>query len=500
MGKAIQTLREHLGEISDLSVASSVMGWDQQTYMPPGGGPGRAQTLGTLSRLIHAKFTSEDTLRMLDAAEPEIAGLPDDHDDVCLVRKTRRDYEKSRKLPDDFVADWTRDGILSNEAWREARPKNDFAGYKHHLVKMVDYARRQADYYGYEEHLYDALLDDYEPELTTAEVKSIFDVLRAEQAPLVKAIAAKPKPRSDFMFRHYPAAKQGEFAMKVVQAFGYDLRRGRLDVAPHPFETSFNRDDVRITTRYKEDFPQQAIFAIFHEAGHGMYEQNIGANLARTPLGHGNACIFHESQSRTWENIVGRSRGVWEHFFPVLRETFPEALSDVTVDEFHAAINRVEPDLIRVEADECTYNMHIMVRFEIEVALMTGEMNVDELPEAWKAKMQDYLGVTPPDDKDGVLQDTHWTGGSFGYFPTYALGNVMGAQIFATAKAQNPSIEGDLAAGRFDSLFNWLVENVYRHGSKFLPKKLALKVNGKPLDAAPYIAYLKGKYGALYGV
>jgi carboxypeptidase Taq len=500
MASALRNLKEHLGVIADLHTAGSVLGWDQQTYMPAGGGPRRAEVMGTLSGLSHSMFTGDDTGRLLDAAEPEVASLPDDHDDKCLVRIVRRDYEKSRKLPDDFVAAWTRDGILSNEVWRNARHANDFAAFQPHLEKQLDYARKAADFYGYESNPYDALLDDYEPGLTTAEVRRIFDILRPAQVALVKAIAAKPKPRTDFLYRDYPEQKQGEFALAVVRAYGYDLTRGRLDVAPHPFETSFGRDDVRITTRYDRNFPQQAIFAIFHEAGHAMYEQNISPSLARTPIAHGCSNVFHESQSRTWENIVGRSRGLWNHFFPALRETFPDALNDVTADEFHRAVNAVEPSLIRVEADEVTYNLHIMLRFELEVALVTGELTVKDLPEAWKAKMADYLGVTPPDDKDGVMQDTHWSTGSFGYFPSYALGNVMGAHIYRTALKAHPEIPAEIERGEFGTLFNWLATNVYSQGRKFLPADLALRVNGAPLDPQPYLDYLTTKYGELYGL
>jgi carboxypeptidase Taq len=498
MGSAMERLKERLGEIHDLNCAESVLSWDQQVNMPPGGGEQRAQHLSTLNRLIHSKFTSEETLKVLDEAEPETASLPEDHDDRCLIRVARRDYERARKLPTDFVAAWTRDGALSAEVWRKARKANDYAAFQPHLAKMAEYARKAADYYGYEKHAYDALLDGFEQGLTVEQVQSVFSVLRTEQVALAKAIAEKPKPRADFLHRDYLEALQEKFGLQVSEAFGYDLERGRLDIAPHPFETSFGRNDVRITTRYKRDDVKQSLFAIWHETGHALYEQNISPSLARTPLSGGVSNVFHESQSRLWENVVARSRPFWQHYFPLIQQTFPDALSDVTAEEFYRAINTVEPSLIRVEADEVTYNLHIMLRFDLELALIEGSANVSELPELWAAKMQEYLGVTPPDDRDGVMQDVHWSGGSFGYFPTYALGNVMGAQIFETALKAQPDIEAEIGQGQFSKLKEWLTDNIYKKGRKFTPQELVIQVNGQPMDARPYIAYLKRKYQDLY--
>lgn len=496
---ALEQLKNHLAEIDDLKMAAGVLGWDQQTYMPPGGGQARAHAIGTLSRLAHEKFASSETARLLDAAESETQHCAADSDEACLLRMARRDYEKSRKLPDEFVAAWSRDAILSNEVWRHARHANDFAAFAPHLEKMLDYARRQADYYGYEAHPYDALLDDYEPELKTAEVSAIFGELRSAQVALVQAIREKPAPRDEFLSADYDIEKQGEIGMLVARMFGYDTNRGRLDVAPHPFCTNFGRDDVRITTRYDKNLPLQAIFGIFHETGHALYEQNTAPSLSRTPLASGASMVFHESQSRLWENIVGRSLPLWQHFWPQTQEAFP-ALHDVSAEEWYRAINRVSPSLIRVEADEVTYNLHIMLRFELEVALVGRELEVRDLPEAWRAKMRDFFGIAPPDDRDGVMQDTHWSSGSFGYFPTYALGNLMGAQIWDTARAAHPEIESEIGQGEFSTLKNWLTDNLYVHGRKFLPPELALRVTGQPLSAASYLNYLRGKYGEIYGL
>lgn len=500
MANACENLREWLGEISDVDMAASVLSWDQQTYMPPGGAEHRARQLSTLSRLTHTWFTSDKTRELLDAAEPDAERAGDESDDAALVRITRRDYEKSRRLPNDFVAAFTHASILSNEAWRISRERNDFAAFQPHLETMVDFCRRMADLYGYEDHPYDALLDLYEPEMTTAEVKGVFDAIRPFQVDLARRIAARPAPRTDFLSRDYAEDGQRRFALEMARQFGYDLSRGRLDVAPHPFETDFGRNDVRITTRYDRHMPLQAIYGVFHEAGHAMYEQNVSEVWDRTPLDSGASMVFHESQSRLWENVIGRSRAVVEYAYPLLSGIFPEQLADVSVDEYYRAVNRVEPSLIRVEADEVTYNLHIMLRFELELALITGDLKVADLPEAWNAKMADYLGVTPPNNADGVMQDTHWSAGSIGYFPTYALGNVMSAQIYATAVRARPEIPARLAEGRFDALLGWLTENLYRFGRKYLPRQLALKVNGAPLDPAPYMEYLQTKYGDIYGV
>lgn len=497
---ALQRLRRRLGEIADVEKAAGVLDWDQQTYMPPGGAEHRADQLSTLARISHTWFTEDAMREMLEAARPEAEAEGEDSNNAAIVRRNLREYEISRKLPNDFVADMAHAAILSNEAWQKARRTDDFALFQPHLEKMVDFARRSADLYGYEDHPYDALLNLYEPDMKAAEVKTIFDVLRPAQVELVKAIAEKPKPRADFLSRDYPESGQADFGLTVAQAFGYDLSRGRLDIAPHPFETDFGRNDVRITTRYDRHMPTQAIYGIFHESGHAMYEQNVDPAFGRTLLDSGASMVFHESQSRLWENVIGRSRGVLTHYFPLLRKTFPGNLDDVTAEEFYRAVNTVRPSLIRVEADEVTYNLHIMIRFELELALICRDLEVKDLPDAWNAKMQEYLGVTPPNNADGVMQDTHWSSGSFGYFPTYALGNVMGAQIFDTALKAHPEIPEQLARGEFGTLFRWLVENLYTYGRKYLPKELALKVNGAPLDPKPYITYLQTKFGDIYSL
>ncbi|HEY3248818.1 MAG TPA: carboxypeptidase M32 [bacterium] len=494
-------LRAYLKPISDVRAAAALLSWDQETYMPPEGAAGRANHLATLSRILHQMFVSEQTAQLLAAAERGAADRDPESDDAALVRVTRRDFDKVTKLPLEFVTERARARSISTQVWREARPRNDFPAFRPHLETMVDYARREADYLGYEAHPYDALLDNYEPEMTTADVKTLFARLREVTVPLVRAIAQRGRVVEDaFLNREYDEAGQEQFGLAVAEAFGYNLRRGRLDRSPHPFATGFGQKDVRITTRYNRRDLSSAIFGIFHEAGHAMYEQGISPALERTPLSRGTSLGMHESQSRMWENLVGRSRNFWHHYFPRLQQVFPAQLHDVDPEAFYRAVNLVQPDLIRVEADEVTYNLHIMVRFELELALMDGTLQAADLPEAWKARMQEYLGVVPPDDKDGVMQDIHWSGGSIGYFPTYTLGNVISVQLFEAAAQANPAIPDEIGRGEFGTLLGWLREHVHRHGRKFFAKDLIRRATGSELSPEPYLAYLQRKFGEIYGL
>jgi len=499
--ETVDRLKSHLTAIVDLRAAASVLSWDQQTQMPPGGGRARAEQLATLSRIIHEMFTSSRTRELLEAAEAVRDQLDPASDEAALVRMTRRDFDKATKLPTDFVAERRRASSLSVEVWRKARPANDFAMFRPPLEQMVDFARRTADYLGYTDHPYDALLDQYEPQMTSREVIDLFRRLREGTVPLVRAIAERgPVVDASFLSREYDEAKQEAFGVAVVRAYGYDFSRGRLDRAPHPFATGFSRDDVRITTRYDRRYLPAAIFAIFHESGHAMYAQGVSPSLERTALAGGAGLGVHESQSRMWENLVGRSRPFWRFYFPKLREVFPEQLAGVDAEMFYKAVNRVEPSLIRVEADEVTYNLHIILRFELERALLEGALRVADLPEAWNAKMQEYLGVTPPNDADGVMQDIHWSSGSIGYFPTYTLGNVMAAQLFAAARAAHPALPEEIGRGEFGTLLAWLREHVHRHGRKFFPQEVLERATGARLTPEPYLHYLREKFGEIYGV
>ena len=497
---AVQELRTHLATITDLQSAGDTLRWDQETYMPPGGAAGRAEVLATLSRLAHEHFVSLRTKELLDAAEPLRDRLPADSDDAALIRVTRRDFDRARKLPADFVAERARAASQSTQVWREARPRNDFAAFRPFLERMVEFARRTADYLGYAEHPYDALLDLYEPEMTSREVAALFAQLREGTVPLLRAIVARAGAVDAGVLRQdYPEERVRRFALGVIQAFGYDLNRGRLDTSAHPFSTGFNRDDVRITTRYG---PQGlgALFGAFHEAGHAMYSQGSAPSLERTPLADGASNGIHESQSRLWENLVGRGRAFWQHAFPALRREFPTQLGATDAEAFYRAVNRVEPSLIRVEADEVTYNLHIILRFELEQGLVAGDIAPHDLPGIWNAKMTEYLGVTPPGDSDGVLQDIHWSGGLIGYFPSYTIGNVASVQFFDAARRAHPDLLDRIGRGEFATLLGWLREHVHAHGRKFYPRDLLRRATGGALTPGPYLEYLRTKFGELYGV
>jgi carboxypeptidase Taq len=381
----------------------------------------------------------------------------------------------------------------------EAKTKSEFAIFQPHLEKVVDLSREYVTFFPPADHPYDILLDDYEPGMKTAEVQAIFDELRPQQVELLKAIAARPQVDDSFLHLKFKEAKQLAFGEKVITKYGYDWNRGRQDKSPHPFTTSFSLNDVRITTRFQEDFLNTALFGTMHEAGHAMYEQGVNLSYERTPLGTGASLGIHESQSRLWENLVGRSLPFWEHFYPALQKTFPTQLGNVKLDKFYKGINKVAPSFIRVEADEATYNMHIMLRLEMEIAMIDGSMeDFKELPAMWNAKMKDYLGVTPPDDAKGVLQDIHWSFGGLGYFTTYSLGNLISAQLWERINADLPDLPDQIRKGKFDALLNWLRENVHRHGRKYEPQELVQKVTGSKITPAPYLRYLREKFGKIY--
>lgn len=501
MTSAIDELKAHLATIMDLNYAAAVLNWDQRTYMPRGGATLRANQLATLRRLSHEHFTADEIGRLLDELAPLAADEKDESDDACLVRRTRRDYDQARKLPTDFVTEWARARSLAQQVWEEARRKSDFAMFQPHLETQYDFAKRQAEYLGYDAHPYDALLDQYEPGMTTAEVRALFDELKAGTIPLLKAIVASGVDVDDTILRQpFDEQKQEQFGVEITKAFGYDWSRGRQDRTVHPFCTHFGRDDVRITTRFYPDYLNAALFGTMHESGHAMYEQGVDPAFSRTLLSRGASLGVHESQSRMWENLVGRSRPFWQANYGRLQALFPEQLGRVELDAFYRAINKVQPSLIRVEADELTYNLHIMLRFELETEVLEGKVQVADLAEEWQSRMEAMLGVTPRNDAEGVLQDTHWGQGSIGYFPTYTLGNVLSVQLWETALAAHPSIPDEIAQNQYGTLLGWLRENVHRYGRKFMPKELIIKATGQPLTAAPYLGYLRSKFGEIYGV
>ena len=494
----LQLLTDRLATIGDVSSAASVLAWDRQTYMPAGGIGGRAQQLATLARLAHEMLVSGETGGLLEAAGHGEPGS----EQAALLRLARRNHGRATKLPTRLVEETTLATALAEPAWMRAREGLDWSLFAPHLEKVLALKREQADHLGGGEHPYDAMLDLYAPGSTTAGLRRMFDELKAGILPLVRGIQACPDEDREAPLRGlFDEGRQEEFGREVISRFGYDWSRGRQDRAVHPFCINFGGpDDVRITTRVDRNLLQIALFAFCHEAGHGLYEQGVDPAYSRTPLAGGVSMGVHESQSRLWENLVARSRPFWAYFYPRLREAFPEALNGTSAEGFYRAVNVVRPSPIRTEADELTYNLHVLLRFELEAALFEGGLSVPDLPEAWNAKTQEYLGFTPETDASGVLQDTHWALGLFGYFPTYATGNVLSVQLFEAAVGDRPGIPGEMERGEFGALLGWLRENIHRHGSRYEPDELIERATGRPCDTAPYLRYLKTKFGELYGL
>jgi len=500
MEQKLAQLKTMLAEISDLTGAAALLGWDQQVNMPPGGAEARGNQLGTLQRLIHERQTSAEMGKLLEILKPYAAALDPDSDDARLVKVVARDYDIATRVPAEWVVEFAQVTTMAQQAWVEARTKSEFSIFRPHLEKVVELGRRYVSFFPPADHPYDTLLDVFEPGMKTADVRAIFDALRPKQVELIKAIAAQPQVDDSFLHQAFDEKKQWDFGVEVITKFGYDWKRGRQDKAPHPFTQSFSVNDVRITTRVDPNFLNSMIFGTMHECGHALYGMGMAPELDRITLATGASYAVHESQSRMWENLVGRSLPFWEHFYPRLQETFPAQLGNVPLDKFYKGINKVQPSLIRVEADEATYNLHIMLRLEIEIALMEGKLAVKDLPEFWNSKMEEYLGVVPPDDAQGVLQDIHWSSGYFGYFSTYALGNLISAQLWEVIGRDNPNLTDQIRAGKFDALLGWLREKVHRHGRKFEPQELVQKVTGSKIDPAPYLRYLKEKFGQIYGL
>lgn len=498
MQEKLNHLKEILAEVSDLYSASAVLEWDQQTYMPPGGITARGNQIGTLSSLAHSKFVSEEVGSLLEILVPYTDTLDSETDEACLIKVTEREYHKQTKVPSDFVAEFSKITTLAHGAWEHARKNDDFSHFQPHLEKIVEMRRQYADFFAPYDHVYDPLLDDFEQGMKTAEVKEIFSELRPKQVQLIKAIGEKPQVDDSFLHLFYEDQKQWDFGEGAITKFGYDWDRGRQDKAAHPFTTNFGLGDVRITTRVNENFLNTALFGTLHEAGHAIYEQGIAPDLDRTPLAGGASLALHESQSRMYENLLGRSYDFWVHFFPQLKEKFPSQLGNVDLDSFYKGINKVEPSLIRVEADEATYNLHVMLRLELEIALMEGKLEVADLPTAWNDRMMDYLGVIPPNDADGVLQDVHWSMGILGYFPTYSLGNLVSNQLWEKINQDIPKLSSQIQIGNFKELLAWLRENIHQHGSKFKPQDLVKRVVGSHIASEPYIKYLNDKFGDIY--
>jgi len=497
MEQKLNELKAILAEVSDLNAAGAVLGWDQQTYMPRGGAEARGQQMGTIGKIAHETFVSDKVGKLLD----QLAGaFPAGSDEAALVRVTKRDYDRRTRVPSSFVVEQAEVTAAAHEGWVEARQKSDFSIFEPHLAKVLDLTRRYIGFFPRADHPYDILLDDFEPGMKTAEVQAIFAELRKKQVKLIKAIAAKRQVDDSFLHLKYSEAKQRAFGEKVITAFGVDWNKFRQDKSPHPFCTSFSVNDVRITTRFNGNFLNPALFGTMHETGHAFYDGGVNPAYERTSLGGGASLGIHESQSRMWENIVGRSLPFWEHFYPILQKTFPAQLGNVSLKKFYKAVNKVEPSLIRVEADEATYNMHIMLRLEIEIAMVEGAVKLKDLPALWNAKMQEYLGILPPNDAQGALQDIHWSFAGIGYFSTYSLGNIISAQLWERINKDIPDLAAQIRKGKFDSLLGWLRANIHVHGRKYDPQELVQKVTGSRIDPKPYLRYLETKFSDVYGL
>ena len=499
MEKKLAELKRRLLEIDDLNGATAVLNWDQTTYMPPGGAAARGRQLATLSQLAHEKFIDPEVGKLLDALRPYAESLPCDSDDASLIRVTQRQYDKSTKVPAELLGTFFAHSAASYQAWTQARPANDFTAVQPYLEKTLDLSRQVANCFPGYDHIADPLIDFSDEGMKAASVRTLFAELRAELVPIVQAIIAQPTADNSCLLQTYPETDQLAFGQNVIRAYGFDFHRGRQDKTHHPFMTKFALGDIRITTRVKPNDLSEALFSTLHEAGHAMYEMGVSQSLDGTPLANGTSSGVHESQSRLWENLVGRSRAFWQHYYPELQTTFPDQLGNVSLDTFYRAINRVERSLIRTDADEVTYNLHVMIRFDLELALLEGSLAVKDLPDAWQARYQSDLGLQAPDNRDGVLQDVHWYGGFIGgVFQGYTLGNIMSAAFFDQALQSHPNIRAEISQGEFATLHGWLKENIYQHGSKFTANEIVERVTGGPLTIAPYIRYLRTKFGELY--
>ena len=497
---ALQDVIQHAREIVLLESVVATMEWDERTHMPAAGGAYRAEQMALLSGMIHERRSSPKFGEALDAASAEVSELPRHHDDAATVRVLKRDYDKATKLPQRLVEELAKNSIEGQQAWVESRKASDFSILQPFLEQSVRLKREEAQALEHGDCLYDALLDCYEPHERTDRVRKTFSSLRKELVGLLEAVAgSRNEPAVEVLSRAYPVEQQQAFGRHAAKQIGFRFDQGRLDTTKHPFCESLGPNDVRLTTRYDERFFPSAFFGTLHEAGHGIYEQGLRKEHFGLPPGKYCSMAIHESQSRLWENFVGRSEAFWEHFFPKAKEAFPEALRDTNASNFFAAINRVKPSLIRVEADEVTYNLHIIIRFELEQALIEGELQVADLPEAWNTKYSESLGITPPDDGDGVLQDIHWSAAAIGYFPTYALGNLYAAQFFAQASHELGDLDDLFRGGDFRPLLEWLTKKIYSRGQCYTAAELVKEVTKQELSEQPLVEHLRAKLQRVYG-
>ncbi len=482
---------------ADLNYAAAVLGWDQETYMPPKGFAARGRQLATLATQAHAMLTSQEYHQLLE----DLAGADGLTDaQAANVRLSLEDFEKASRLPDAFVEELTQATSTALNAWSNARKGNDYSVFAPQLKHMIGLKKKQADLYGYTGHPYDALLDDYEKGATVALLDGVFAQVRAALPSLLGSIKGKQQAADTFFSQHYPRDVQWQFSLDVLKAIGYDFDAGRQDYSEHPFTTSFAPSDVRVTTRVNEEDLASLLWSSIHEGGHALYEQGLPETQYGMPLGAAASLSIHESQSRIWENCVGRGLSFWKHFYPILQDRFWNQLRNVSLESFYGGMNKVQPSLIRTEADELTYHFHVMIRYEIEKGLLEDSISVSELPDAWNSKYKQYLGLTPPDDVQGILQDVHWSHGSFGYFPTYSLGSFYAAQFWEEAQRQMPALLKDIEAGQFGAFLQWLRDHIHQHGRRYRSEELCQRITGKGLDFSSFMRYAQEKYSGIYAV
>jgi carboxypeptidase Taq len=497
----ISELRENLQEIYHLGSALQVLHWDQEVFMPPKGVSNRAATIANLAGILHEKFISKDFAKLIKKAKLQLDAGKLDDGESAIVRELWREFERQKKLPVAFVKEMAQVCSEGHNVWIKAREKSDFGIFLPYLKKIVALKRKEAELVGYKKSPYDALLDMYEPYATSEEISMIFEELKNFLVPFLKKIAkAKGGADIDILKGNFSIEKQKQFNEEVAKKIGFDFEAGRLDTSVHPFSTGFHPNDVRITTRFRKDNMFDSFFGVIHETGHALYEQGLNAKHFGTPLGEAISHGIHESQSRMWENMVARSKNFWKYFFPKLQKQFPKPFAETKFDDFYRVINDVRPSLIRVEADEVTYSLHIIMRFEIEKELIEGSIEVEDLPKIWNAKVKEYLGIKVPSDASGVLQDTHWSGGGIGYFPSYTLGNLYAAQFFNTAKKDLINLEKEISIGQFGHLREWLREKIHIHGKMYSADQLVREVTDEPLTSQYFIDYLKKKYGEIYKI
>ncbi|NOT01962.1 MAG: carboxypeptidase M32 [Phycisphaerales bacterium] len=497
MSGVYEQLRTRIREIGQLSAVEAMLEWDQETYMPRNGLSARAEQLALVAQLAHERRTSQEVGELL----AQLDGNIQDEAAATNVRETRRNYERATRVPAELVGRIARVAAGAREAWKSAREASQFSLFAPHLTELLELKREVADRIGFVEHRYDALLDEYEPGATRSRIAGVFDGLRRPLIELTRRLGeARVQPDPSILERHYPAEAQSRFARMLAETIGFDFKSGRLDISVHPFCSGTSPGDVRLTTRFNERSFSSGIFGVLHEAGHGLYEQGLDPEHSFTPRGLAVSLGIHESQSLMWECMIGKSHVFWEHFYPQCQQTFPEALKSVPLNAFVAAANAVRPSFIRVEADEVTYSLHIILRFELESAMIEGSLDVDDIPEAWNAKFESLLGIRPETDKDGCLQDIHWSTGTFGYFPTYSLGKLNAAQFFAAARSAMPDMDERIRRGEFATLREWLRENVHCHGQRYRADELVRRVTGQSLSSEPFLKYVRNKYEAIYGL